>query len=103
MALTLARVATQKHQPQAIGTLRTVLIDVTFDASYPTGGESLTPEMVGLVGILGGFPVSWTAAHAGYTVRLAGDRVLVYDDEGDEIADTTDLSALVLRLLIVGY
>lgn len=34
--------------PVVVGNRRSVLAKVTFDSSYPTGGEILSPSMVGL-------------------------------------------------------
>ena len=48
MALTVTRL----FGPWSDGPTRKVVVRITFDDSYPTGGESLTPGMVGLSEIL---------------------------------------------------
>lgn len=37
--------------PQNMGYFRVQVADVTFDSSYPTGGETLTPGLLGLTTI----------------------------------------------------
>lgn len=46
MALTLSNI-----EPFSMGSKMGVLADIAFDASYPTGGEGLTPGDVGLTKI----------------------------------------------------
>lgn len=110
MALSIANV--KKQLPSvAVGGLRGRLVEVTFDNSYPTGGESFTADNVGLAEIL----------YVGVSVKTAG-YVVVYDyansklkvfgvqqdadaavtDPLDEEDDTADLSALVVRLFVLG-
>lgn len=49
MPLTITRVKGAEFEA---GRLRGVLIDITFDSSYLTGGELITPDDVGFVQIL---------------------------------------------------
>lgn len=62
MALTLG--AVEQHSK---GSLRGASVSVTFDASYLTGGESLTAQMLGLGQIVGDVEISST--EDGYTFQ----------------------------------
>lgn len=90
------------------GRQRTRVMQITFDSSYPTGGESFTAAMAGMAEVKGvflsplasGYMVQWDRANAKLQVFVeeavaAGGPLL-------EVADTTDLSALVVVALVVG-
>lgn len=99
MAVTVVEV----ERRQSVGNYFEKLVDVTFDASYPTGGEPLTAANLGFASIL--------AIH-GEIVLGAAVREVAYDRAnakllafapGDlEVADTTDLSAVTVRLVVRG-
>jgi hypothetical protein len=96
--------------PVAGGGVRERIVKLTFDASYPTGGESLTATDVGLTAINFVLPTPF----AGYVFEYdyANAKLLAYYQDADAVADsaliqvpnTTDLAALVTaaRLLIIG-
>lgn len=109
MALTLA-----KPSPSAdtvFGNKKVKVRDVTFDASYPTGGESLVPSDVDLNHI--DFVLGNVAASATEAVAVAYDHTnetLMAFETGatvstplDEVGNTEDLSAFTARLIIVGH
>ena len=83
------------------------LVEVAFDASYPTGGEALTDANCGLAD--DGYYV-FPFPRNGYTFQLdqSGQKLLAYwgdnnnasDGPGVQVADTTDLSALTGVLLL---
>ena len=62
---------------------------ITFDASYPTGGESLTPAMIGL-GTLENIQFNFVS---GYVIEYdySGELVLVYVGSGGVAAHDHDL------------
>lgn len=104
MALTIAKVTSADGTtPANGGALNFVLTRVTFDASYPTGGETLNPSDVGLSMILYVIP----------NVNTAGNRLALWDDTtnklklytalGTEAANTSDQSAIVVQFLVIGY
>lgn len=99
MALTVTPVT----QRQSIGNYFEKIVDVTFDSSYPTGGEALTAATLGFASIL-----SVTADPiAGTTVRTAvydraNSKLLAYDPDGGQIADTTDIATISARLIVRG-
>ena len=84
--------------------------DVDFDNNYPAGGEPLTAEQLGMaaeVGIVvaqctGGFVFEYD--HAEHTLKaFQGDNDNAADAPLIEVADTTDLSAVVgVRIMAVG-
>lgn len=87
------------------GTVRAVYMEITLDSSYPTGGEAVD---VGLDRI-------WSAhleSDDGYIFKYdyANDKILAYYADYDavadgaliEVADTTDLSAVVIRAKFEG-
>lgn len=87
------------------------LVKITFDSSYPTGGE----ELAGLVPLIGFTPaivfVGQTGTAAGYTFSYvpATNKLMAFwvDTSVDgavmsEVANTTNLSAVSVHLLIYG-
>jgi hypothetical protein len=99
------------------GPFQVRLYDITFDSSYPTGGETFTATQVNLnevtmvdIGYAAasdgstGVVVYPTIATGGQTVTLqaqvTGDTV---STELDEATNTDDLSALTVRLKVYGY
>lgn len=75
---------------------------ITFDASYPTGGEAITPATFGLTFLnhlvitdnAGADVVAWDRTNAKLVAYVR--------TTGVEVADTTDLSALVISVLALG-
>lgn len=104
MAATVTAVGT----PQVAGGWQVRIYDVAFDSSYPTGGESVTPAMLGLNTI--DFLIAEPAG--GYTFEYDHDDELLIarwvDTTTDgapqaEVADTTDLSAVTgIRIIAFG-
>lgn len=79
---------------------RMVVTTVTFDASYATGGESLTPADLGLNRIDwlsattdGSFAVVWDKAN---------NKLKAYTNAGAEVTNATSLATLAVRILAVG-
>ena len=94
---------------------RYVEADVTFDSSYPTGGEAVDHTLVGLKNIEAielVFRVSPDGAtsarttHGWNVVPVLTDTAAVllktYATTDTETANTTDLSGLVTRIRFVG-
>jgi hypothetical protein len=84
----------------------------TFDSSYPTGGESLTPAEVGLSEILFVDIEPDAAGATGYVVQYnyTTKKLLVFVEEAVaaggallEVANATNLATLVVRLRISGF
>lgn len=97
--------------PQSLDNVITRIANITFDSSYPTGGESLThPDFADIFGVV------VLAGTSGYELRFdaANNKLLVYavDRSADlgtdnnnplvQVPNTTDLSALAVTVLLVG-
>lgn len=92
------------------GNKKVVVVDVTFDSSYPTGGESLTAANLGLTKIQ---YVAPGVADTNYVTRYdyTNSKLLAYtsdystDVDGPliEVANATSLATADVRLLVVGY
>lgn len=86
------------------GDKRVVFADVTFDASYATGGEALDLKLLGLdqVAFVQSQPT------AGYQVEYAAGKLLVKGTGAaakgafTELDAATDLSALTIRVMVIG-
>lgn len=112
--------------------LYAAIVDIVFDASYPTGGEPITPQQLGLTTIdfllpspAAGYipefdhtnlklkmftPTNAQVAHS-HTENTAASYVQnatsavggpVAAAAGGEVANTTDLSAVTVRVLAMG-
>lgn len=97
------------------GTIRETFYDVTLDASYPTGGEAIAPNEVGLGTIIHGANVigqrrtngAATTAYVAQWDHIAGKlQVFVTGTAADtplnEVANATSLATVVFRIRFVG-
>ena len=88
--------------PQSAG-VKKGYVDVTFDSSYPTGGEAITYASVkGLNSSLIGM---WQIASNLTTYQVFYDSTggtLVAWDEDSEAPNTTNLSSLTVRMRFIG-
>ena len=99
MAVTVAEIYdSQAFVPELKNGQLCGLFNVTLDSSYPTGGEDLTEADLGLPA---GATVSGAIASAtgGYVAHYdhANDKLIMYTG-GSQVANTTDLSAVVVTL-----
>lgn len=108
MALTVSR----NFQRESVGLdqFRCNIVDITFDSSYPTGGESLTRQDLGMdsevlmvLPQLGdtGYVVLYDRTNSKLMAYM-GDNNNASDGPLIEVANTTDLSTLDVRLLVIG-
>lgn len=86
--------------PGVAGNKRRNTLDITFDSSYPTGGESLTPAALGLVSV----DIVLATGTGGYVFKYdkANQKLLAYTG-GSQVSDTTDLSSVTTRVEAVGF
>jgi hypothetical protein len=80
--------------------------EIKFDASYPTGGESLPKNMTNIIANLKGAKYVFIQPIKGYTFEYdaANKKVIAYSTAATEVADKTDLSALTaVPVIICGY
>lgn len=73
---------------------------VTFDDSYPTGGEALTKAQLGLTAINTVFAIP----ASGYTFAYdaTNSKLLAYSTAGTEVSNTTDLHTLAATVIAIG-
>jgi hypothetical protein len=102
VAISASRVAAT-----TFGNKRVRVYDVTFDSSYPTGGEPLAASDVGLRKIDWAFcnvkAVGGTVNVANVYFDRANNKLKVYDETPAEAANTSDLSTLVVQVAAFGY
>ena len=81
--------------------VKTVAGTLTFDSSYPTGGESITD-------ITGQFKEVFAVFFEDLSNRIVtfdktNNKALVYTALGTEAANTSDQSSIAVRFLAIGY
>jgi hypothetical protein len=111
MALTITKVT---GADTTFGNKRIKTRDITFDSSYPTGGEALTAADVGLTKIDNVLSVGTATNSAGtlaHNVRYdftnsklqAFETGAAVDGPHKEATSTADLSAYSARLTFIGH
>lgn len=116
MAFTIASVSNADY---VSGNKKVKVRTLTFDSSYATGGESLTPSEVGLKVITeckphGPFRTSSGSTAISVSYDYTNSKMFAYrtKDPGNaggadvplqEVANTTDLSTFSGRVTFVGY
>ncbi len=90
------------------GSRRMVLSEVTFDATYPTGGEAVTPSQLGLVEVDFAIVTIKSATGAGVNVanayyNAATDKILLYDETPAQVANAADVSTTVVNVVAIGH
>lgn len=108
MSLTIANPdATTPVVPVVPGTSKQALVKITFDSSYPTGGEVISPSAVGLLQIdailtngatTQGRLVSPIFASGVWKLKVLLEGVAVFAEQGN----TTDISADSVHALVIG-
>lgn len=95
MALTLA----PKHE-YVVGDRLELVIDITFDNSYPTGGLALTPANLGFTEL---DVVNATPDTAGHTFPYdyTNQKLMAFSG-GSQVANTTDLHTTTTRVVARG-
>ena len=102
MAVSVSTVHTNYEGARKVAT-----VDITFDASYPTGGEALTPATLGFV-TLTRVDIDPGDGYV-FEYDYANEKVLAYwvDTSTDgaplaQVGNTTDLSSVVARAAVTG-
>jgi hypothetical protein len=113
MALTVAINRKLQGKGNSLAGYKIVLGTITFDSSYPTGGEAIAASDFGLTAIEAMFFSSDVLAATTALSVLSYDRttgkVRAVGSNGAapaqlvEIANTTDLSAQISRVVVFGY
>jgi len=102
MAITLTRL---KEGYNIEGKFQSQIVDVTFDSSYPTGGEPVAAKDIGLSIIHGARQIgAKNATSAGYVVQWDYDdkKLIVMRSAGFTPAGTNGTSAVSGNVTVVG-
>lgn len=84
------------------GNLKTVYRDVTFSASYTTGGESITPNNVGMQAIVQCVPDE-AKTNNYFSFDYVNSKLQAFvSSTGAEVANATNLSAITVRVSFHG-
>lgn len=89
---------------EIVGRQRITKTAVTFDSSYPTGGEALSASLLGLnkINAIVSVGVRTPSGSVANVVYDATNAKLIANTVSAEVADTTDLSALVVHVVALG-
>ena len=79
---------------------RMVVAAVTFDNSYPTGGEPLVPSDLGLSSI--DYLNANSDGSNAFVYDKTNNKLKAYTAAGAEVANATNLSAVVIRIFAIG-
>lgn len=96
MALTITEIVRSATRNR-----RDIVADVTFDSSYPTGGEAFGPADLGLSTI-----DFIDTEHKGTEVVVfdrANSKLLIYTADGVEATNASNQSSFVTRVRALGY
>ena len=89
-----------------LGNKRVTFSTVTFDSSYPTGGEPLTAADLGLstveYAVCNVNTVGGTQNVANVWYDKANSKIKVYDETPGEASNTSDLSTLLVDVIAFG-
>lgn len=87
---------------EMFGRFYTTLAEVTFDTSYPTGGEVINPQEFGFESFL--FVHASTSGSYIPQFDYENNKLIIFDGNYDtEVLDETDLSTLKIRVLAHGH
>jgi len=106
MALTLTVPGNASDVVGVPGNNKYVIKRIQFDSSYAIGGEALTATTLGLESL---HIIMCESEDSGYVAQYdySGEKLAIYEAGGDgaaldEVGNTTDLSALYVRVLAYG-
>lgn len=97
----MAIVVTPKREYVAGDRLR-LIVDITGDSSYPTGGSSLTLAMLGLFELDAFEPQMPPSGVRTYQYDYANLKLKAFSAFNTEVSNATDCSADVVRCIITG-
>ena len=106
MALTISIPGNASDMAGVPGNNKYVIKRILFDSSYATGGEALTPTTLGLEQI---HIMLTSSEDNGYVAEYdySGEKLVLYEAGADgaaldEVANTTDVSAVYVRIIAYG-
>ena len=97
MALTVTR-----RSVESLGSKRAVIADVTFDASYPTGGEAIAAAADLGLSSLDFLQIEQNEAGVVVAYDRANGKLLVQSGALAEVADLSDQSGVSVRVFAIG-
>jgi hypothetical protein len=100
MAITIGKVNLDNRN-HVLGNRRQVVVDVTLDNSYPTGGYALSLATLGVDGVPDYVIASATTTGHLLVYNYSTSKLMAFNGT-TQIANTTDLSAVVVRLIAQG-
>lgn len=100
MAIAIGKV-TLDNRNFVIGNRRQVVVDVTLDNSYPTGGYALSLATLGVDGVTDYVIATSTSTGHTFSYNYSTSKLMAFNGT-TQIANTTDLSAVVVRLIAQG-
>lgn len=100
MALTIAA-ADDNFPNDAWGAFKVFVGRVTFDSSYPTGGEAVTAADFGLSKIEAVIPVCTTGGEV-VTWNAATSKLMVFTADGTQASNSSNQSAVVADVIVLG-
>lgn len=95
--MALTNTISKKRVP---GNRREVVVSITFDSSYPTGGEDFVPSTVFGLGTID-YMLFTPRDGRTFNVNTANTKLLAYAGAA-EVANLTDLSAVTITAVAVG-
>tara|TARA_Y100001951_G_C11072459_1_gene146827 strand:+ start:35 stop:358 length:324 start_codon:yes stop_codon:yes gene_type:complete len=106
MALTITVPGNASDMAGVPGNNKYVIKRIQFDSSYASGGEALTATTLGLESL---HIIICESEDSGYVAQYdySGETLAIYEAGADaaaldEVASTTDLSALYVRIIAFG-
>ena len=106
MAITITNPGSSADVPGVSGNIKDVIKDITFDDSYPTGGEGLSATQLGLEEV---YIVLISQKSDGYGVQYdySNEKLEIYEAGADgaaldELGNTADASGIAIRLIAYG-
>ena len=92
-----------EHGPRFVaGDKRFHIAEVTFDSSYPTGGEQVTAADFGLKNLDYAFVTSPKASGHSFYYDQDTRKILGYTSSGTEISSGTSISTNKVQVLAIG-
>lgn len=89
------------HGPYVKGDRREVIVDVTYDAAYVTGGLAIVAADVGLISIHSVEPAVSAAGAVSAYVPATG-KMILFTNGSTQATNASDQSAVTVRHIITG-
>jgi hypothetical protein len=99
--MALTRVPGGQPLPTVIGNVKMSYVAVAFDATYLTGGELISPGLVGLNQIYYAWPTFVVGAYTA-EYQSTGSIVLKNASDGAQVTSDTDVATVVVGMVFVG-